>query len=99
MDIKMNIENITRSVVVLAVGLPLTLSISNLASVTASIAEKAGADPTSNVTNQIKADLAGPCTRYMLSKSDSKLEREAQNDIEEVVGGPVNHTATCKWVL
>ena len=99
MDIKLNIENITRSVVVLAVGLPLTLSLSNLASVTANIAEKAGSSPTSSVTDQLKTDLGEACIRYMLAESDSKLERESQNEIEEIVGGPVNHTQTCKWAL
>ncbi len=99
MDIKLNIENITRSVVVLVVGLPLTLSLSNLASVTANIAERSGSTPTSSVTNQLKTDLGEACIRYMLAEADSKLEREAKNDIEEVVGGPVNHTQTCKWAL
>ena len=99
MDIKMNIENITRSVVVLIVGLPLTLSLSNLASVTSNIAERAGSTPTSSVTDQLKSDLGEACVRYMLAEADSKLERETKNQIEEIVGGPVNHTQTCKWAL
>ena len=95
----LNIENLVRSAVVLGVGLPLVLSISNLTGVATRVAEQSLTDPTSEVTSAIKSELSGPCVRYMLSTNDSKLEREAKNDIEEVVGGPVNYTETCNWVL
>ena len=95
----LNIENLVRSAVVLGVGLPLVLSISNFTGVATRVAEQSLTDPTSEVTSAVKYELAGPCVRYMLSKNESKLEREAKNDIEDVVGGPVNHTETCNWVL
>ena len=94
-----NIENILRSAVVMAVGLPLTLSISNLSGVTTQLVEQSLSDPTSKAANTIKESLAEPCLRFMFSKNDSKLEREAKNDIEEIVGGPVAHLETCNWVF
>jgi len=96
----LNIENLVRSGVVLAVGLPVALSLSNLSSVTTQlVSQSLASDPTREATDTVKKELAGPCVRYLLSKNDSKLEREAQNDIEDIVGGPVNHRETCNWVL
>jgi len=95
----LNIENLVRSGVVMVVGLPLALSISNLSGVTTQLVEQSISDPTSEATNTVKEKLAEPCIRYMLSKNDSKLEREAKNDIEEIIGGPVSYRETCNWVL
>jgi len=83
----------------MVVGLPLALSISNLSGVTTQLVEQSISDPTSEATNTVKEKLAEPCIRYMLSKNDSKLEREAKNDIEEIIGGPVSYRETCNWVL
>ena len=95
----LNIENLVRSGVALVVGLPLALSVSNLSGVTTQLVTESLGDPTRDATYTAKEELAGPCIRFMLSKNDSKLEREAKNDIEEVVGGPVDYRATCNWVL
>ena len=95
----LNIENLVRSGVVLVVGLPLALSLSNLTGVTTQLVSESLGDPTREATYSVKEELAGPCVRYMLSKNDSKLEREAQNEIEDIVGGPVSHRETCNWVL
>ena len=96
----LNIENIVRSVVVLVVGLPLTLSLNNLVSTTARLADAAGEKSKEEVvTEQIKASLVEPCIRWVVSKEDSKLERQAKNDIDDVLGGDVNHRETCNWVL
>ena len=93
-----NVENLVRSAVVLVVGLPLTLSVTNLANTTSQLAAS-GLTPASKAQNGVKAELAEPCLRYMLSKADSKLEREAKTDIDEVFGGEVEYGATCKWAL
>ena len=95
----LNIENLVRSGVVLVVGLPVALSLTNLTGVTTQLVSESLGDPTREATNDVKKDLAGPCIRFMLSKTDSKLERAAKDDIEEVVGGPVDFRATCNWVL
>ena len=95
----LNVENLVRSGVLLVVGLPLTLSLGNLVGVTARLATETGIDPTSSAQSALKKELAGPCLRYMLSKDDSKLERQAKTDIDDVVGGPVDYSSTCNWVL
>lgn len=96
----LNIENLARSGVVLAVGLPLTLSLNNLVSTTARLADAAAEKSKEEVvTEQVKASLVEPCVRWVVSKEDSKLERQAMNDIDDVLGGDVNHRETCNWVL
>lgn len=95
----LNIENLVRSAAVVVVGLPIALSVTNLSSVTTRLVEQNLGDPTSDVVSTLKSNLAEPCTRYMISKNDSKLEREAIVDIEEIVGGTVNTRETCNWVL
>ena len=94
-----NIENLVRSGVLVVVGLPLALSPGGLTGAVTRTLEQSTADPTSSATTTLKEELAAPCLRYMLSKNDSKLEREAKNDIDEVMGGEVSYIETCKWVL
>ena len=94
-----NVENLVRSGVLLAVGLPLALSLGGLTGAVTRSLERTTADPTSSATVTLKERLAAPCLRYMLSKDDSKLEREAKTDIDDVMGGAVDYTNTCKWVL
>ena len=94
-----NVENLVRSGVLLAVGLPLALSLGGLTGAVTRSLERTTADPTSSATVTLKERLAAPCLRYMLSKDDSKLEREAKTDIDDVMGGAVDYTSTCKWVL
>ena len=93
-----NVDNVVRSAVVLVVGLPLTLSVTNLANTTSQLAAS-GLTPATKVQNNVKEELAEPWLRYMLSKSDSKLERAAKNDIDTVFGGEVDYANTCKWAL
>ena len=93
-----NVDNVVRSAVVLVGGLPLTLSVTNLANTTSQLAAS-GLTPATKVQNNVKEELAEPCLRYMLSKADSKLERAAKNDIDTVFGGEVDYANTCKWAL
>ena len=95
----LNIENLARSGVVLLVGLPIALSLGGLTSAATRVLEQNASNPTASATEKLKTRLAGPCLRYMLSKSDSKLEREAKTDIDNVMGGAVDYSGTCKWVL
>ena len=102
----MNINEVTvvKGAVALVVGLPLSLgaffamnSASNLATVAAELlAEKSSQEAQ---IEDLKAELTGPCVRYLLSKGDSKLERESKNDIDEVLGGEVSHSNVCQWAL
>ena len=94
-----NIENLVRSGVVLVVGLPLALSLGSLVNTTADLARSG--KPTNGELSQrtIKDKLAVPCVKFLLSKNDSKMERAAKNQIDEILGGEVNYGAVCKWAL
>ena len=98
----LNIENIVRSGVVLVVGLPVALGITSAlgtADRLTTLAETAAVNRVAEETASLKSTLVEPCLRYVVSKADSKLERTAQNDIDDVLGGEVNHGEVCKWVL
>ena len=87
----MNIENLVRSGVALVIGLPLTAAV-----LVNAIPEK---NEVEEATASVKAELIEPCIKYVVSKVDSKLEREAKDQIDEVLGGEVNYKEVCKWVL
>ena len=96
----LNIENLVRSGVVLVVGLPIALGVTSAlgtADRLTTLAERE-VDRTS-ITSNIKDSLTKPCVGYMLSKTDSKLERTSQNEIDDILGGESNHIEVCKWVL
>ena len=95
----LSIENLVRSGVVLAVGLPLTLTVGSLVNTTADLAR--GNTPTQSVVEQqaLKDTLTLPCLKFLVSEEDSKLERAAKNEIDETLGGEVSYGAVCKWVL
>ena len=89
----LNVENLVRSGVLLVVALPITVSAA------LSIAERPRENKSLITQADLKSELTLPCLRYALSKADSKLEREAKNAVDEVLGGEVNYQEACKWVL
>ena len=95
----LNIENLVRSGVVLAVGLPVALSLGGLTGAATRVLERSLTDPTAEVANTLKEDLTEPCVLWAYSKVDSRLERDAKNAIEEVMGGEVSYQDLCAWVL
>ena len=95
----LNVENLVRSGVVLAVGLPLTLTIGSLVSTTADLARNGQPSDSQVVQQELKDELTVPCLKYLVTETDSKLERTAKNEIDEIIGGEVSHGAVCKWVL
>ena len=100
MDLKsLNIENLVRSGVVLVVGLPLALSVGGLTGAVTETIRNSATDPTAEVANDLKAELTGPCVSWGFSKNDSKLEREAKNEIDDIMGGEVSYQDLCNWVL
>ncbi len=91
----LDLNNVLRSAALVIIGLPLTGGlavgvISNL---------PAGETRSTKVQESLKADLTRPCLDYVLSKGDSRLEREAKNEVDEVLGGQANYGETCRWVL
>ena len=95
----LNVENLVRSGVVLVVGLPVALSLGGLTGAATRVLERSLTDPTAQVANELKEKLTEPCLLWGYSKVDSKLEREAKNQIDEVMGGEVSYPELCGWVL
>ena len=93
----LNIENLVRTGAVVLVGLPLALGVNSTLGTLSELAKDSNAKD--DAIAAFKADLTVPCLKYMMSKNDSKLEREAKDLIDEALGGEVNHGETCKYVL
>jgi len=100
MTINFDINNIFRSFAVAVVALPMTLSLTGLINVTAEGARTSLKDSAKEeVFESLRKDLTMPCINYRISKDDSKLEREAKNQIDEVFGGDGSHAAVCNFIL
>ncbi len=95
-----DITNIVRSVAFLVVGLPLTFSLAGRVNVSTEVArQQLVVSPSDQVIVDLKNDLTKVCIDYKLSKADTKLERQAKNDIDEAFDGEVLYNATCNYVL
>ncbi len=95
-----DINNIVRSVAVVAVGLPITLSVSGQLNATTALTRKAlDVTPAETSITTLKNQLTETCLKYKLSKADTKLERQSKNDIDEVFDGEVMYNAACNYVL
>jgi len=88
-QMQLNVNQLVRSAVVLAVGLPVSLAI-----MANTPAEK---DPSE--LQALKTSLELPCLKYAVTKNDSKAERAAKDAIDELVGDGVEYAEVCKWVL
>ena len=84
----LNVESLVRSAVVLVVGLPLTFSLAGLSR-----------SVEGQVSDSFKAELKQPCLQWGYSKNESKLERNAANRIDEIMGGEVSYSDLCQYVL
>jgi len=95
-----DITNIIRSATFLVAGLPLTFALAGRVNVGTEVArQKLVVSPSEQVLADLKNDLTKVCIDYKLSKADTKLERQAKNDIDEVFDGEVLYNATCNFVL
>ena len=97
---QLNIDSLVRSAVCLAIGLPLVLGLNGVTGTLSRLAENAAEkDGKTEAVDNLKSDLALPCLKYVMSKSDSKLEREAKNEVDEILGGEVMISEACSYVL
>jgi len=94
-----NIENLVRSGVLAIVGLPLALSLGGLTGAVTRSLEANAVNPTSSGINTLKEQLTKPCLTWGFSKDDSKLERAAKEQIDDIMGGDVSYSDLCNWVL
>jgi hypothetical protein len=95
-----DITNLVRSAVFLAAGLPLTLALAGRVNVGTEVArQELTVSPSDQVIIDLKDDLTKVCIDYKLSKADTKLERTAKNQIDEVFDGEVLYDITCNFIL
>lgn len=87
----LNVNNLVRSGVALVIGLPLSAAI-----LLNALPEK---NQSRVVQDKIKGNLTEACIKFLVSKKDSKLERQSKTEIDDILGGDVNYIETCKWVL
>ena len=97
----LDINNIVRTVLVAAVVAPLSFSLAGLMSTQNELNRRAlEVDPKAEEVAQLKADIELPCIRYATSKIDTKGEREAKNEIDELLGVDVgSHGQACNFIL
>jgi hypothetical protein len=92
--------NIIRSAAFLLCALPITVSLANRLNVGTDVVRKQiEVTPAQQAVIDLKNDLTKICIDYKLSKADTKLERQAKNDIDEVFDGEVLYNVTCNYVL
>lgn len=96
----LDVNHLVRSAAIALVGLPLAFSTSGLINVTADAASRTTdraleQSEVDQVIEDYGAKLAKACIGWAVSKADTKLEREAKNTIDEVMGGEVNYGKVC----
>ena len=47
----------------------------------------------------IEKDLSKDCFRWMVSKAKTTVEKDAEKNIDEYLGGSVDYETVCDWVL
>ena len=94
-------NNIVRTVAVAAVVAPLSFSLSGLMGTQNEINRQAlETDPKAEEIEDLKSAIHMPCIRYATSKVDTKGEREAKNQIDELLGVEVSsYGEACNFVL
>jgi hypothetical protein len=88
-----NINHLARTIVAGVAIIPLTVGM------TVKMSQSEESNLRQAKVDDTKAALTLACIKYQASKSDSKLEREAKNSIDELLGGEVNHGPLCNWVM
>lgn len=99
-ELNVNVASLVRSGVVLVLGVPVILALGNAFNASA-VATREETKPSVRdlVIDSYQGDAAEACVKFLVSKSDSKLEREAKTELDDLFGGDVNHAEVCKWVF
>lgn len=96
----LDVNGIVRSVAVIAVGLPVALSVSgSLNAITNAANQAAEKDAATLVVEELRGEATRSCVNWLVSKVDSKLERQAKNEIDDTFGGEVSYKEACKYIL
>ena len=99
-ELNVNVASLVRSGVVLVLGVPVVFAVGAAFNETArSTRLAAEPDARTEVIEEYQGLAAEACVKYLVSKSDSKLEREAKTELDEAFGGEVNYQEVCKWAF
>ena len=99
-ELNVNVSSLVRSGVVLVLGAPVVLATGGLlAEATRQAKADSQEDARQVVIDYYQGAAAEACVKFLVSKSDSKMERDAKTALDEVFEGDVNHTEVCKWVF
>ena len=91
------ISSIVRSVAIASVFIPVSLGLTGGINRLLDKAEITTAKATQLA--QMKSDLAKDCVAWMMSKKDTKVERQAEIAIDEYFNGSVDYKSICDWAL
>ena len=95
-----DLNNIVRSVAIAVVGLSITLPLgSELTARGKATGTEIVKSESELVYDGIVNNLTAPCIDYLITATDSKLEREAKTTIDNYFGGEVDYNAVCDYVL
>lgn len=99
-ELNVNVSSLVRSGVVLVLGAPVVLALGNLFATNADATRLANQpDAREQAIAEYQGQAAEACVKFLVSKDDSKLERDAKTELDEVFGGEVNYPEVCKWVF
>lgn len=90
------ISSIVRSLAIAGAILPLSLALGG--AVNTSVTQSTNALELSDI-EVIEKDLSKDCFRWMASKTDSDVEKDAESKIDKYMGGGVDYESVCDWVL
>ena len=95
-----NLDTTIRTAAIAVVGLPLTIGLGGfLGSLTEATNKTVAETVQTSQLNQVRGDLTRSCVEWAFSDKDTKLEREAKNTIDEILGSTANYRDLCNWVL
>ena len=99
-ELNVNVSSLVRSGVILVLGAPVVLAVGAAFNASAESTRLADLpDLRSLEIESVQGKAAPACIKFLVSKSDSKLEREAKTELDDIFGGDVNHSEVCKWVF
>ena len=99
-ELNVNVSSLVRSGVVLLLGAPVVIGAGGFfGELAKATKETARPDGRSVIIESYQTRAAEACVKFLVSKNDSSLEREAKTELDEVFGGEVNYSEVCQWTF
>ena len=94
-----NVASLVRSGVVLILGAPVVLGLGANFDSIADATNRTGPSDRDNTVAAVQSDIARDCINFVVSKEDTKMERDAKNALDEYFGGEVDYKGVCEWAF